>query len=145
MLFRSDREVDFSGWYFEYHNAWYPDVDDTAMVAMALHRTGGEENIAAAGRGLAWMRVMQNEDGGWAAFDRTVDRPILEYVPFADHNAMQDPSCPDITGRVLECLSWMGLTNADPTVRKAIDYIRSEQEPEGCWFGRWGEIGRAHV
>ncbi|MEE2972868.1 MAG: squalene--hopene cyclase, partial [Planctomycetota bacterium] len=133
-----DREVEFSGWYFEYHNAWYPDVDDTAMVAMALHRTGGEENIATAGRGLAWMRVMQNEDGGWAAFDRTVDRPILEYVPFADHNAMQDPSCPDITGRVLECLSWMGLTNADPTVRRAIDYIRSEQEPEGCWFGRWG-------
>ena len=86
-------------------------------------------NIAAAARGLAWIRVMQNKDGGWAAFDRTVDRPILEYVPFADHNAMQDPSCPDITGRVLECLSWMGLTNADPTVRQAIDYVKREQEP----------------
>ena len=130
--------VDFSGWYFEYHNAWYPDLDDTAMVAMALHRTGGRANIEAAQRGLAWIRAMQNEDGGWAAFDRTVDRPILEYVPFADHNAMQDPSCPDITGRMLECLSWMGLTNADPTVRKAIDYIKQHQEPEGCWFGRWG-------
>ena len=131
-------DVDFSGWYFEYHNAWYPDLDDTAMVAMALHRTGGGANIESAQRGLGWIRAMQNEDGGWAAFDRTVDRPILEYVPFADHNAMQDPSCPDITGRVLECLSWMGLTNADPTVRKAIDYVREHQEPEGCWFGRWG-------
>ena len=133
-----DRDVEFSGWYFEYHNGWYPDIDDTAMVAMALHRTGGDENVAAAARGLAWTRAMQNEDGGWAAFDRTVDRPILEYVPFADHNAMQDPSCPDITGRVLECLSWMGLTNADPTVRKAIEYVKQHQEPEGCWFGRWG-------
>ncbi len=133
-----DRGVEFSGWYFEYHNAWYPDIDDTAMVAMALHRTGGDANIETAKRGLAWIRAMQNDDGGWAAFDRTVDRPILEYVPFADHNAMQDPSCPDITGRVLECLSWMGLTNADPTVRKAIDYVRRHQEREGCWFGRWG-------
>ncbi len=131
-------DVDFSGWYFEYHNGWYPDIDDTAMVAMALHRTGGDQNVKAARRGLGWMRAMQNDDGGWAAFDRTVDRPILEYVPFADHNAMQDPSCPDITGRVLECLSWMGLTNADPTVRQAIDYVRKHQEPEGCWFGRWG-------
>jgi squalene-hopene/tetraprenyl-beta-curcumene cyclase len=131
-------EVSFSGWYFEYHNSWYPDIDDTAMVAMALHRIGGDANVAAAKRGLAWMRAMQNDDGGWAAFDRTIDRPILEYIPFADHNAMQDPSCPDITGRVLECLSWMGLTNADPTVRKAIDYVKRHQEPEGCWFGRWG-------
>ena len=130
--------VEFSGWYFEYRNSWYPDLDDTAMVAMALHRTGGHDNLASAARGLEWIRVMQNDDGGWAAFDRTVDRPILEYVPFADHNAMQDPSCPDITGRVLECLSWMGLTNADPTVLKAIEYIRRQQEPEGCWFGRWG-------
>ncbi|MAC76101.1 MAG: squalene--hopene cyclase [Phycisphaerae bacterium] len=133
-----DSAVPFSGWYFEYHNAWYPDVDDTAMVAMALYRTGGDSNVAAAKRGLAWMRSMQNQDGGWAAFDRTVDRPILEYIPFADHNAMQDPSCPDITGRVLECLSWMGLTKSDPTVRKAIDYVKRHQEPEGCWFGRWG-------
>ncbi len=137
-LHRRDRDVEFSGWYFEYHNAWYPDIDDTAMVAMALHRTGSEEDREVAARGLAWIRVMQNDDGGWAAFDRTKDRPILEYVPFADHNAMQDPSCPDITGRVLECLSWMGLSNADRTVRKAIEYVKAEQEPEGCWFGRWG-------
>ena len=131
-------EVPFSGWYFEYHNSWYPDVDDTAMVAMALQRCGGASDRAAGARGIAWMRAMQNEDGGWAAFDRTKDRPILEYVPFADHNAMQDPSCPDITGRVLESLSWHGLRNTDPTVQSAINYVRRCQEPEGCWFGRWG-------
>jgi squalene-hopene/tetraprenyl-beta-curcumene cyclase len=127
-----------AGWYFEYHNQWYPDVDDTAMVAMALHRAGGDANNAAAQRGVAWIMAMQNDDGGWAAFDKTRDRPILEKVPFADHNAMQDPSCPDITGRVLECLAWHGYTLEHPNVRRAVEYIRSRQEPEGCWFGRWG-------
>jgi squalene-hopene/tetraprenyl-beta-curcumene cyclase len=127
-----------AGWYFEYRNAWYPDVDDTAMVAMALRRTGGAANLNAAERGVAWILAMQNDDGGWAAFDKTRHRQILEYVPFADHNAMQDPSCPDITGRVLECLHWHGFTIDDAPVRRAVAYIRSRQEPEGCFFGRWG-------
>ena len=130
--------IECNGWYFEYHNAWYPDVDDTAMVAMALRRTGGAENTTAGEQGIEWIRHMQNDDGGWAAFDRTTDRRILDYIPFADHNAMQDPSCPDITGRVLECLSWYGVTTDDPTVQRAVDYIRSKQEREGCFFGRWG-------
>ncbi len=133
---------DRGGWWFEYRNAWYPDVDDTAMVAMALQRIGGEENLAAAKRGVAWILAMQNTDGGWAAFDKTKDRPILECIPFADHNAMQDPSCPDITGRVLECLSWHGLRlgqhAGDRIISRAVDYIRSKQEPEGCFIGRWG-------
>jgi squalene-hopene/tetraprenyl-beta-curcumene cyclase len=127
-----------AGWFFEYANAFYPDVDDTAMVAMALKRADGVENERAAARGVAWIFDMQNDDGGWAAFDRTRDRPILEKIPFADHNAMQDPSCPDITGRVLEMLAWHGFTNHDPRIARAIDYIKSKQEPEGCWFGRWG-------
>ena len=137
------------------------------MVAMALQRAGGEENIAAAKRGVAWMLAMQNDDGGWAAFDKTTHRQILEYIPFADHNAMQDPSCPDITGRVLECLSWHGYTIAHPAVAKAVAYIKSHEiivkrdqgiegsrdqdvsmprcpdasmpSPSlGCFFGRWG-------
>ncbi|MBC22704.1 MAG: squalene--hopene cyclase [Phycisphaerae bacterium] len=127
-----------AGWYFEYNNSWYPDVDDTVMVAMALRRAGGAENIEAADRGVKWVLSMQNDDGGWAAFDKTEHRQVLEYVPFADHNAMQDPSCPDITGRVLECLSWHGMGVSDPTIARAITYIRSHQRPEGCWFGRWG-------
>jgi squalene-hopene/tetraprenyl-beta-curcumene cyclase len=132
------QETVFSGWFFEYHNAYYPDCDDTAMVAMALRRTGGTDNLEASSRGIQWLFAMQNKDGGWAAFDRTEDRRILEYVPFADHNAIQDPSCPDITGRILECLSWHGYRNDHPCVRRAVAYVRSEQRPEGCWFGRWG-------
>ena len=133
--------VEPSGWYFEFNNAYYPDVDDTAMVAMGLHcAANGEAPDAAeaAKRGVKWILAMQNEDGGWAAFDRTISRPILEFVPFADHNAIQDPSCPDITGRTLECLGHLGHTPDEPAVRKAVDFLKRTQEPEGCWFGRWG-------
>ncbi|MHC4969085.1 MAG: squalene--hopene cyclase [Planctomycetota bacterium] len=130
--------VEGGAWWFEYRNGWYPDVDDTAMVAMALRRVGGERNTAAAARGVRWMLAMQNDDGGWAAFDRTRHRRALEYIPFADHNAMQDPSCPDITGRVLESLAAHGLNNEHPAVRRAIEFIRSRQHPGGGWFGRWG-------
>jgi squalene-hopene/tetraprenyl-beta-curcumene cyclase len=131
-------DVKPAGWFFEFNNVWYPDVDDTVMVAKALYRMGGKENRAAADRGVEWVFAMQNDDGGWAAFDKSKDHPIYDCVPFADHNAMQDPSCPDITGRTLECLAWHGYTVDHPAVSKAIDYIRSKQEPEGCWFGRWG-------
>ena len=98
----------------------------------------GAEPLPAVQRAIKWLLAMQNSDGGWAAFDRDINRTVLEKVPFADHNAMQDPSCPDITGRVLECLSWHGFRNSHPMVRRAIQYIKSRQEPEGCWFGRWG-------
>ncbi len=126
------------GWCFEYANGWYPDIDDTAMVVMGLKRAGGRENVAAAKRGVQWILALQNDDGGWAAFDKTQHRQILEYIPFADHNAMQDPSCPDITGRTLECLSWLGFTVDDEPVQRAVEYIKRCQEPDGCWFGRWG-------
>jgi squalene-hopene/tetraprenyl-beta-curcumene cyclase len=132
------RDIQAGAWWFEYRNGWYPDVDDTAMVAMALRRAGGAANTAAADRGTRWMLAMQNDDGGWAAFDRTKNRRILEYIPFADHNAMQDPSCPDITGRVLESLAAYGLTNEHPAVRRAVAFIRRRQHPGGGWFGRWG-------
>src|SRR5208337_2251520 len=85
-----------------------------------------------------WILAMQNDDGGWAAFDRTISRPILEFIPFADHNAIQDPSCPDITGRTLECLGHFGYRPDHPSVQKALRFLEFEQEPEGCWFGRWG-------
>ena len=127
------------GWFFEFKNPHYPDVDDTAMVVMALKRISpGCAASAALSRGLTWLLAMQNDDGGWAAFDRTKDRPILEKIPFADHNAMQDPSCPDITGRVLECLGHHGFTTQDANVRRAIAFIRSHQDPDGSWWGRWG-------
>ncbi len=127
-----------SGWYFEYRNEHYPDVDDTVMVSMALHRIGGDQAESAARRGVQWSLAMQNDDGGWAAFDRTRDRRFMEFIPFADHNAIQDPSCPDITGRTLECLGYHGFTTDHPVVKRAIRFIRNSQMPEGCWFGRWG-------
>jgi squalene-hopene/tetraprenyl-beta-curcumene cyclase len=126
------------GWFFEYENPHYPDVDDTAAVTMALKRAGGPVAGAAVQRGINWLLAMQNDDGGWAAFDHTEDRPILEKVPFADHNAMQDPSCPDIAGRVLESLGHNGFRANAPFIRKAIDFIRAGQDECGGWWGRWG-------
>jgi squalene-hopene/tetraprenyl-beta-curcumene cyclase len=132
------RDIEPSGWYFEFNNAYYPDVDDTAMVTMALLSSGCDFGQPAARRGIDWILAMQNEDGGWAAFDRTMERPILEHIPFADHNALQDPSCPDITGRTLECLGHCDIPSDHPAVQNAVRFIEFEQEPEGCWFGRWG-------
>ncbi|HUB24205.1 MAG TPA: squalene--hopene cyclase [Tepidisphaeraceae bacterium] len=127
-----------SSWFFEYRNPHYPDVDDTAMVTMSLARLGGAVAAESVQRGVKWLLAMQNDDGGWAAFDRTTSRPILEQIPFADHNAMQDPSCPDITGRVLEGLGHCGLTTAHPAVARGIRFIASEQDRSGGWWGRWG-------
>jgi squalene-hopene/tetraprenyl-beta-curcumene cyclase len=81
---------------------------------------------------------MQNRDGGWGAFDRDNDRAILNHIPFADHNAMLDPSSPDLTARVLESLGQFGWNASHPRIRKAIQYLSREQTPEGAWYGRWG-------
>jgi squalene-hopene/tetraprenyl-beta-curcumene cyclase len=132
------RAVEPSGWFFEFQNPHYPDVDDTAMVCMAMRRAGGPTANEAIARGIDWLLAMQNDDGGWSAFDRTKSRPILEKVPFADHNAMQDPSCPDIVGRVLECLGHCGLRPDHPSVRGAIAFLKRTQEAGGGWWGRWG-------
>src|SRR5205085_1034694 len=129
------------GWFFEYRNPHYPDTDDTAMVLRALHRVGAgaiPEVSFAMERGLNWLIGMQNSDGGWAAFDRDINREILTRVPFADHNAMLDPSCPDITARVLEALGYFGYRPGNRQVDQALDFIRRTQEREGCWIGRWG-------
>jgi squalene-hopene/tetraprenyl-beta-curcumene cyclase len=131
-------KVEPSGWFFEFSNPHYPDVDDTAIVLACLSRLGGEAARAAKNRGVKWLLNMQNEDGGWAAFDRTKDRPILEKIPFADHNAMQDPSCPDITGRVLEGLGHCGFRLDHPAVTPAINFIKKHQDACGAWWGRWG-------
>ncbi|HEY7312434.1 MAG TPA: squalene--hopene cyclase [Gemmataceae bacterium] len=129
------------GWFFEYRNGFYPDTDDTAMVLMALAKTGvanTSDGRPAAERGLRWLLGMQNSDGGWGAFDRDINREILTRVPFADHNAMLDPSCPDITARVLEALGHYGYGVEHPQVQRAIAFIRKTQEEAGCWIGRWG-------
>jgi len=133
--------IEPGGWFFEYRNAFYPDTDDTSMVLIALARLGRhlkEECRPAIHRALNWLAAMQNSDGGWAAFDRDVNNEILEKVPFADHNAMLDPSCPDITARVLESLSHYGYRVGQPNVDWAIRFILRRQEENGSWFGRWG-------
>ena len=135
------RGVEPGGWFFEYRNGFYPDTDDTAMVLIALARCDHATREASWGpvhRAINWLLAMQNRDSGWAAFDRDIDKQVLERVPFADHNAMLDPSCPDITARVLEALSHYGFRVGQPTVDDAITFILARQEESGAWFGRWG-------
>ncbi|MGE0606750.1 MAG: prenyltransferase/squalene oxidase repeat-containing protein [Pirellulales bacterium] len=171
-----------AGWFFEYANEYYPDLDDTAMVAMALaqqfrqpepgeatsekshalppgldvvdeleqgdaHEDGEglpvdcqmlERSSAAIARAQRWMLAMQNRDGGWGAFDRDNDKAFLCHVPFADHNAMIDPSTPDLTARVLEALAALGKRRGDRSVDRAVQYLLQTQEADGSWFGRWG-------
>ncbi|GAF75799.1 unnamed protein product, partial [marine sediment metagenome] len=105
----------------------------------ARHRVADmDETAKAIARGLEWILAMQNDDGGWGAFDRNNNHKFLCYVPFADHNAMIDPSTPDLTGRVLEALGKLGLSLDNPAVDRAVAYLRRTQEVDGSWFGRWG-------
>jgi len=111
----------------------------TSGIDDARRRVARVARIAAAiERGLTWLRAMQNRDGGWGAFDRNNNRRFLCHVPFADHNAMIDPSTPDLTGRVVEAFGKLGFGLDDPAVARAVDYLRKTQEPDGSWFGRWG-------
>ncbi|HXO18564.1 MAG TPA: squalene--hopene cyclase [Thermoanaerobaculia bacterium] len=127
------------GWCFEYRNPFYPDCDDTAEVLIALAASAAPgETDGAVERGLAWLLAMQNEDGGWGAFDRGCDKEVLTHVPFADHNALLDPSTADVTGRVLECLDRLGLGREVPAVKRAIAFLDAAREGDGTWYGRWG-------
>jgi squalene-hopene/tetraprenyl-beta-curcumene cyclase len=129
------------GWCFEFANAPYPDVDDTAMVLLALSRvrvSDATRQRLAMRRGLEWVLSMQNSDGGWASFDKDNNKTLLCEVPYADHNAMLDPSAADITGRVLEMLGALGYDAQFLPALRAIQFLRQQQESDGCWYGRWG-------
>jgi squalene-hopene/tetraprenyl-beta-curcumene cyclase len=130
-----------SGWAFEYNNVYYPDTDDTAMVLMALrlvrpeNRQSLEELFR---RAIAWQLSFQCRDGGWAAFDKEVTQGWLEDMPFADHNAILDPTCSDLTARTLELLGYVNFDVEDRCVRDATQYLIDTQDADGSWYGRWG-------
>jgi len=126
-----------SGWAFEYVNEFYPDVDDTAMVLLALANTDYAAPECRR-RALAWMLAMQSRDGGWAAFDADNNWQFLSQVPFADHNAMLDPTCADITGRALEALAANGVDGGHAAVRRGVEWLVRNQQADGSWYGRWG-------
>jgi len=140
-IHKNSAKVEPSGWVFEYNNKWNPDVDDTAMVLLALRLIATDNPLKrdeCLQRGLKWMMTFQCKDGGWAAFDKDCTKNILEKVPFADHNAMLDPECADITARILELLGYESWSRDHHQVVEALDYVKSQQEADGSWYGRWG-------
>jgi squalene-hopene/tetraprenyl-beta-curcumene cyclase len=130
-----------SGWGFFYRNEHYPDIDDTAMVMLALSQAAGSDAAAQGDchkRAVDWLLAMQSRDGGWAAFDADNNWKFLNNVPFADHNAMLDPTCPDITGRALEALAAHGVGQSHRAVRRGVEWLIKNQQDDGSWYGRWG-------
>jgi len=129
------------GWAFQYDNDFYPDLDDAAMVLMALEKIRGmdaDRVRLAKERGVGWFLGMQNQDGGWASFDADNNRLYLNNIPFADHGALLDPSTEDLTGRGLELLGTLGYPRDLEAVDRAVHFIRRSQRHDGPWYGRWG-------
>jgi squalene-hopene/tetraprenyl-beta-curcumene cyclase len=125
------------GWAFQYNNAHYPDLDDTAVVVMAMDRAGMADRIPI-DRGVEWTVGLQSRNGGWGAFDADNAYDYLNNLPFADHGALLDPPTADVSARCVSMLAQLGERRDSPRMAAAIDYLRREQEPEGSWFGRWG-------
>jgi squalene-hopene/tetraprenyl-beta-curcumene cyclase len=125
------------GWAFQYRNDHYPDLDDTAVVVMALDRAGGDHAHAIA-RGREWVAGLQSRDGGWGAFDADNAYHYLNNIPFADHGALLDPPTADLTGRCLSMLAQLGEPADSPAVQAGLAWLEREQRADGSWFGRWG-------
>ena len=126
------------GWAFQYANDYYPDVDDTAVVAMVMDRAGNPDHRAAIERAREWIEGMQSSNGGWGAFDPENEHYYLNHIPFADHGAMLDPPTVDVSARCISFLAQLGRRTDDPVVARGVAYLKREQEKDGSWFGRWG-------
>jgi squalene-hopene/tetraprenyl-beta-curcumene cyclase len=126
------------GWAFQYWNDYYPDVDDTAVVVMALHRADPERYKEAIDRGAEWILGMQSANGGWGAFDIDNEHYFLQHIPFADHGALLDPPTADVSARCLGMLAQLGYDRSHSAVSRAVEHLKAEQEADGSWFGRWG-------
>ncbi|MGI9228274.1 MAG: squalene--hopene cyclase [Gammaproteobacteria bacterium] len=133
--------LDGGGWAFQYENNFYPDLDDTSMVLMALLRAGAwqhPEQMDRMALAVNWLIGMQNSDGGWGAFDIDNHYEYLNNIPFADHGALVDPSTADLTGRCIEALAMFGFKKNFPAIQRGLEFLRQDQEADGSWFGRWG-------
>ena len=129
------------GWAFQYNNDHYPDLDDTAVVVMAMDRARGrvgQSNDGAIARGIEWVNGLQSRDGGWGAFDADNSSHYLNNLPFADHGALLDPPTADVSARCVSMLAQLGEPLDSPRMKAALAYLSAEQEPDGSWFGRWG-------
>lgn len=126
------------GWAFQYDNPDYPDVDDTAVVAMAMHRADPERYAMNIARACEWIVGMQSKNGGWGAFDADNEHYYLNSIPFADHGALLDPPTVDVSARCVGCLAQVDRQGFAEAIAKGVAYIRREQEEDGSWFGRWG-------
>jgi squalene-hopene/tetraprenyl-beta-curcumene cyclase len=129
------------GWAFQYANPHYPDLDDTAVVVMAMDRAqkGDGRFDGAIARAREWVEGLQSRDGGWAAFDADNTYYYLNHIPFADHGALLDPPTEDVTARCVSMLAQLGETAAtSPALARGVEYLRRTQLPDGSWYGRWG-------
>ncbi len=130
------------GWPFQYHNDHYPDIDDTAVVVMALDRArrsgNGVEMRTALARAVEWVVGMQSKDGGWGSFDADNTCNYLNHIPFADHGALLDTPTADLTARCVSMLCQLGYGPGHPAVARGFDSLRRSQESDGSWYGRWG-------
>ena len=127
------------GWAFQYRNDHYPDLDDTAVVVMAMDRAGGPDTYAEPiARGREWVEGLQSRNGGWGAFDADNTYHYLNNIPFADHGALLDPPTVDVAARCVSMLAQLGERADTPRMKAALAYLKREQEADGSWFGRWG-------
>jgi squalene-hopene/tetraprenyl-beta-curcumene cyclase len=136
-------EVRPGGWAFQYRNAHYPDLDDTAVVVMAMDRarrefSAGDRYDEAVSRGAEWTVGLQSRNGGWGAFDADNVDHYLNNIPFADHGALLDPPTADVSARCVSMMAQLGESADGSAMRAALDYLRREQMADGSWFGRWG-------
>jgi len=134
------------GWAFQYANPYYPDVDDTAVVVMAIDRAMKHipearraEFREAMARGREWVEGMQSRNGGWGAFDADNTYHYLNQIPFSDHGALLDPPTADVSARCASMLAQLGdTTGKSAALNRAIAYLKRAQEKDGSWYGRWG-------
>jgi squalene-hopene/tetraprenyl-beta-curcumene cyclase len=127
------------GWAFEFENDIYPDIDDTAVVVLALLEAGYETEVRAAiDRAVQWVVATRSSNGAWGAFDKDNTREIVYKLPFADFGALLDPPTEDVTAHVLEMLAHVDCPDRDRLIAEGLSYLRRTQQPDGSWFGRWG-------